>query len=434
MKSWLARTGRPLPKPAASGKAPWLAGFARMRGGSKPRRRRVVLYIPDLSAGGAERVALNLLEALPGPDLQVTLLVNRLDGPLKASLPPGAAVVSLNASRTLEAFWPLVWYFRREKPDCLIAFLSFNNILAVWANLVAGGAARIVATIHAPLSFETKTHTSLAFRLVPLLYRATLPLAAAVVTVSRGVGTDLCETMSRVIGFTVIHNPVVTARMLDLARREVDHPWFAPGQDPVILGVGRLNECKDPRLLVEAFARLPAASRTRLMLLGDGPLRSELEALIAQLGLGDRAVLLGNTENPWRFMARARLLVLSSRYEGFGNVLVEAMATGLPVVSVDCPYGPAEILADGEWGRLAPPGDAEALSASIAAALGEPVNAAALRGRANDFSVSVVAERYRTLIAQVLRGASGTLPSSQPIDGEAIMHADLLPQPSNAAH
>ena len=428
MTHWLTRRDRPIRQRAAPAQA------ALASSGKPPLPRRVVLYIPDLSAGGAERVAVNLLEALPGPDLQATLLVNRLDGPLQASLPPGSTVVSLDASRTLTAFWPLVRFLRRQKPDCLVAFLSFNNILAVWANLVAGRPSRIVTTIHAPLSFETKTHGSLAFRLVPRLYRATLPLASAVVTVSRGVGTDLCDTISREIGFTVIHNPAVTPKLLALAQCAVDHPWFAAGQDPVILSVGRLNECKDPRLLLEAFARLPAALGARLVMLGDGPLRSELEALIARHGLAERVALLGNTANPWRYMARARLLVLSSRYEGFGNVLVEAMATGLPVVSVDCPYGPAEILADGEWGRLVPPNDVDALCTTIAAALREPADAAALRRRADDFSVAVVAERYRSLIAQVLRDVPDALPSSPLLDGEAIMHPDLLPGSSNAAN
>lgn len=395
--------------------------------------RRVVLYVPDLSAGGAERVALNLLEALPAPDLQVTLLVNRMHGPLMAGLPPGSKVVSLSASRTLAAFWPLVKFLRRERPDCLIAFLSFNNILAVWANLIAGRPSRVVTTVHAPLSHETRAHASLHFRLVPLLYRATLPLAAAVVTVSRGVGIDLCRMLSRDIEFTVIHNPVVTPRLLDLARCEVEHPWFAPGQDPVILGVGRLHDCKNPQLLVEAFARLPAAIRVRLVLIGDGPLRPELEALIARHELTDRVVLLGGNPNPWRYMARARLLVLSSRYEGFGNVLVEAMATGLPVVSVDCPYGPTEILAGGQWGRLVPSADADALAAAIIAALGEPADAAALRRRANEFSVAAIAERYRSLINHILEGAAGTLQSPQPTDSEAIMQPNLARVRSNAA-
>ncbi len=388
-------------------------GSSRQADATPASVRRVVLYIPDLSAGGAERVALNLLEALPGPGLHVSLLVNRMDGPLLEQLPPGAEVVSLGASCTLAAFWPLVRFLRRERPDAVVAFLSFNNVMAVWANLVAGRPSRVVTTIHAPLSFETAARPSPQFRLVPWLYRATLPRAAAVVAVSRGVGADLCRTLSRDIGFSVIHNPVVTPRLLALAQREVDHPWFAPGQDPVILSVGRLHECKDPRLLVEAFALLPAASRARLVMFGDGPLRSELEGLIAQRGLAGRAVLLGGTSNPWRFMARARVLVLTSRHEGFGNVLVEAMATGLPVVSTDCPYGPTEILGGGQWGRLVPVGDAAALASAMDAALAEPADAAALRRRADDFSAAAVADRYRRLITQLLSGAAGAVPAGE---------------------
>ncbi len=331
--------------------------------------KRVVLYVPDLSAGGAERVALNLVAAMPAPDLEVTLLVNRASGPLVSAIPSSARVVSLNAHRTLTAFWPLVKYLRREKPDVLIAFLSFNNVLAVWANWLAGRPTRVVASVHSPLSNETKAHRSLNFRVVPTLYRMTLGFAAAVVTVSHGVGKDLRQFLPRGTATTVIHNPIVTPHLLALAERDVDHPWFAPGEDPVILGVGRLVDQKNPQLLVEAFSRLPSSIRARLVLIGDGPLRPELQVLIGRLGLTDRALLLGNDPNPWRYMARARLLVLTSRYEGFGNVLVEAMATGLPVVSVDCEYGPAEILDGGRWGRLVHSADPAAIAGAIVAAL-----------------------------------------------------------------
>lgn len=189
--------------------------------------------------------------------------------------------------------------------------------------------------------------------------------------------------------------------MLALARREVDHPWFAPGQAPVILSVGRLIDYKDPQLLVEAFARLPRTMRVRLVIIGDGPLRSQVEALIARHGLAERALLLGHDPNPWRYMARARLLVLTSRYEGFGNVLVEAMATGLSVVGVDCQYGPTEILDGGRWGRLVPVSDPYTLAAAVAAALQEPADTDALRTRANEFSAASIAGQYRALVAQV---------------------------------
>jgi hypothetical protein len=190
--------------------------------------KRVVLYVPDLSAGGAERVALNLLGALPTPDFEVTLLVNCLRGPLVSAVPAPASVVSLKAGRTLKAFWPLLKFIRREKPDVLIAFLAFNNILAIWANWLAGRPTRVIATVHAPLSNETKANRSLNSRVVPALYRATLGWAHAIVTVSHGVGRDLQQFLPGT-ETAVIHNPIVTPLMLELAQGAVDHPWFAPG-------------------------------------------------------------------------------------------------------------------------------------------------------------------------------------------------------------
>jgi glycosyltransferase involved in cell wall biosynthesis len=357
--------------------------------------RHVVLYVPDLSAGGAERAALNLLEALPGPDLRVTLLLNRREGPLLATLPPGAAVVSLDARRTLLAVPRLAQFLRRERPDVLISYLEFNNIAAIWANRLAGRPTKIIASHHVTMSSFNGSAQSLKRRLVPLLYQLTLPSADHVIAVSRGVAQGMSPALRRRARLSVIENPIVRARCREMAAASLSHPWFAPGQPPIVLGVGRLVPQKNFSLLLDAFSLVVARRPARLVLLGEGPLREQLLMQIERLGLSQCATILPVDPNPWPYMKTARAVVLSSLYEGFGNVLVEAMAVGTPVVSVDCPDGPAEILGNGRWGRLVPLGDAPALAAAIAETLDDPGDVEGRQARAMAFSAQAIATRYR---------------------------------------
>ncbi len=368
--------------------------------------RHAVLYIPDFSAGGAERVAVNLAGVLAAPDLRVTLLVNRASGPLAGAVAPGVRLVSLGASRTLLAFPGLLRFLLREQPDVLIASLSFNNLLAIWANRMALRPTRIVASLHNTLSKET-VRDALKHRLVPMLYRFSLPLADHVIAVSQGVADDLAACMRRHPPVSVISNPIVSPRLIAELQRPLDHPWFAPGAEPVILGVGRLVPQKNFDLLIDAFALLSRTRPVRLAILGDGPLRDALAARILAQGLAERATLLPADPNPWRYMARAAAVAMSSDYEGFGNVLVEAMATGTPVVSTDCPHGPADILGQGRWGILVRSPTPESFAEAIAQTLDHPPDAALLRGRAMDFSATAIADAYRTLIRRLCGAADG---------------------------
>jgi glycosyltransferase involved in cell wall biosynthesis len=162
-----------------------------------------------------------------------------------------------------------------------------------------------------------------------------------------------------------IYNPLPLAWIRQHAQVPVQHPWFAAGQPPVILGVGRLERAKDFATLIRAFAKVRAEQEARLMILGEGSMRLQLEMLVRQLGLSECVALPGFDPNPFRYMARAKVFAMSSIYEGFPNVLVQALACGCPVVSTDCPSGPSEILNSGAYGYLVPVGDVDALAASI---------------------------------------------------------------------
>jgi glycosyltransferase involved in cell wall biosynthesis len=196
----------------------------------------------------------------------------------------------------------------------------------------------------------------------------------------------------------VVYNPVVTDDIFDLARESVAHPWLAAKELPVILGVGRLEAQKDFTTLIHAFAIVRRERPCRLLILGEGNERPLLEATVHEVGLSTDVQLLGFVENPYAVMARSDVFVLSSRWEGFGNVLVEAMATGCSLVATDCPSGPREILQDGRLGPLVPPGDPAAMAAAILHSLQNPVDREALVTAARAFTAAACADGYLDVI------------------------------------
>jgi glycosyltransferase involved in cell wall biosynthesis len=198
----------------------------------------------------------------------------------------------------------------------------------------------------------------------------------------------------------VIHNPVVTPELFRQVREPVDHPWFAAGMPPVVLAVGRLTWEKDFPTLIRAFAAVRRQRDARLLILGEGPERDALAALVAQLGLERDVQLPGWARNPHAFMARAGVFVLSSVSEGLPTVLIEALAAAVPVVATDCVSGPREILQDGRLGPLVPPGDPDALATAIHRQLAEPRPAEAQDGW-HSFSIDVATEGYLRLLSDV---------------------------------
>jgi glycosyltransferase involved in cell wall biosynthesis len=191
-----------------------------------------------------------------------------------------------------------------------------------------------------------------------------------------------------------VASPVIHERLLHEAQPRPDHPWYAPGQPPVVLGVGELSRRKDFATLMRAFARLRGERRCRLVLVGEGREREALTALARELDVAEDVDLPGFQRDPYPFMAHSSVLALSSRWEGLGFVLIEAMALGTPVVATDCPSGPRELLDEGRLGPLVPVGDWQALAAALAATLADPPEAAALRQAAGRYEIGAATSDY----------------------------------------
>jgi glycosyltransferase involved in cell wall biosynthesis len=227
------------------------------------------------------------------------------------------------------------------------------------------------------------------------------PAADVIVAVSSGVADDLARVTALPRNqIRPIYNPVVTHELITQSQETVDHPWFSANAPPVVLGVGRLAAQKDFSTLIRAFARVRATREVRLLILGEGRKRPTLEALAASLGVAKDVSLPGFCDNPFSAMAYAAVFVLSSAYEGLPGVLIQALACGCPVVSTDCPSGPAEILEAGTHGLLVPVGDDAALATAICSTLNAPPQADWLRARAAEFSVEKATDRYLEILRE----------------------------------
>lgn len=358
---------------------------------------KVAVFMQDFAGGGAERVMLSLVAGMLECGHDVDLLVFRKDGPYLSDVPPSARIIDLQAGmpKSLPA---VIRYLREERPRAVLSALNQPNVVAAWARRLSGTGVRTVITVHNTLSIEARNGKSLRLKMMPHFVRAFYPWADAIVTVSKGVADDMRQNVGvRGRHVEVIYNPVVSESMLEKAKAPVDHPWFAPGQPPVVLSVGRLTGQKDFSTLIRAFALVRPHVDARLMILGQGEERAALEAEVASLGLDDCVSLPGFVDNPYAYMANCAAFVLSSRYEGLPTVLIEALAAGARVVSTDCPSGPNEILAGGKYGRLVPVEDPDALSTTIRATLAEP------RTSASDeswrlYERRAVVEQYRRVL------------------------------------
>jgi len=357
----------------------------------------LAIFLMDLDGGGAERVMINLARGFAEQGLNVDLVLVKAEGPYLSQLPPNVRVVKLGSSRLIFSIPALAAYLKQEEPPVLISALEDTNIVALSAKKLAGVSTQVIVTVHNHLSCEATNATSLKRRLTPQLVKFFYHWADTIVAVSQGVAQNLFELGLPPKKIKAIYNPIVTPELNEKLQESLEHPWFLPNQPPVILGAGRLEKQKDFPTLIRAFAQVRQHYQVRLMILGEGTERSHLESLVQNLNLTEDVVFAGFVANPYVYMARATVLVLSSAWEGFGNVLVEAMAAGTPVVSTNCESGPAEILANGQYGKLVSVGDSEEMSEAIMTTLKDIQDGEVLKQRANEFSLKNAIIEYRKL-------------------------------------
>jgi glycosyltransferase involved in cell wall biosynthesis len=328
-------------------------------------KERLAIFLPGLYDGGAERILLNLAQAIADRGVSVDLVLSRAEGPFLADIPGSVRLIDLKSSRVLMCMPALVHYLRSERPAVLLSAL-YANIIALWARRSVGIPQRLVISEHNTLTRVSQGEKDLRWRVYPELAKWFYPWADGIIAVSDGVASDLRAAANlQKDRIQVIYNPIVTPELKQKAEPLPEHPWFGTGQPPVVLGVGRLTAQKAFEVLIESFARVRKAWQARLLILGEGEERPKLEALVRKLGLVDDVELPGFVSNPYSYMRHAALFVLSSRWEGLPTVLVESMCLGTPVIATDCPSGPREILKNGQYGQLVPVENVSALALAI---------------------------------------------------------------------
>jgi glycosyltransferase involved in cell wall biosynthesis len=367
-----------------------------------------MFFCPTLSEGGADRVVLTLLRRLDRARVRPELALMRREGALVADVPADVPTFVLGSRRLLVSAPDLARLIRRERPDVVFSTHGGSNVIAAIAHGLAGSRARLVLSERSALVRGDRGRARRALELPAK--RITYRRADLVTAVSGGVARELAARLGLAAGkIRVVYNPVIDDELAAAAAEPVAHPWFegagAAGSAavPVIVAVGRLVEIKDYPTLLDAFARIRAARPARLLVLGEGPLRAALEARVRAAGLGGDVVLHGFDRNPFKYMARARLLLHASRAEGLPGALIQAMACGTPVVSTDCDFGPREVIArPGHDGFLVPVGDAAALADRALALLADGDLArrvaAAARQSAQRFTAAAALARYEAAI------------------------------------
>ncbi len=355
---------------------------------------RIAIFMSTSGHSGVDRAMQNLIPQLAARGYAVDLLNVRKHGPVLKTLPQGVRMIDTGASTTYAALPALLRYLRHVRPAVLLSDKDRVNRTALLARRLSGVRCRLVLSSGTTISVDLKNRGFVDRWLQRYSMGHWYRHADAVIVPGTGVADDMAQyTGLPRERISVVPNPLVPPELLQDVPPRPEHPWFADGSPPLILGVGELGARKDFATLLRAFARLRAQRPCRLMLLGKGKLRDELLAQAAQLGVADDFALPGYVDSPFAYMAHAAVFALTSRWEGLPSVPVEALAAGTPVVATATP-GSVEILDHGRVGPLVPIGDDAALAAALQQLLDAPRDRQRLRAAVQPYEFATATTRY----------------------------------------
>lgn len=370
---------------------------------------RVLFFIHSLAGGGAERVMSHLLKNIDRSRFLPALVVMEKTGPYLSQIPDDVQIYDLEVVEENPLYFPRIVFglrkiLRQFRPDILCSMLWYANLAAV---LAARGIPSVKTVISERISTSYEIENETVIRplqqIKRMLIRRMYPSAAHIVTVSEGIAAELVERFGvRHDRVSCIHNPVDSEYIRQQSNSSSD-PW--PDSGIRLLAIGRLSHQKGFDLLIRAAASLSGRMNLQLVILGEGGERANLEKLVEDEGVSGSVILPGFAENPYLWMRYADIFILPSRAEGFPNVLLEAMACGLPVIAADCRTGPRELLVNGEVCPLIAVNDLDGLVAAIEEIVGNRQYALELRDRvvlrAQDFTIRSQIGQYESLFAKL---------------------------------
>jgi len=361
-------------------------------------RRLICIFLPNLRGGGAERAAVNLANNFILRGYAVEMVLLSAEGDFMSDLHPGIRLVDLHVERMRWALPSMVRYLRKSKPAAVLACMWPLSLIAIWARTLSRVPMRLVVAEHTSWSRSELSESWSVCWQIRTSMKYFFSSADAIVSVSKGAADDLASFANiNLKDITVIYNPVVGCTKPPFIAPLAPVGWCV-GPHRKVLAVGNLKSIKNYAMLLQAFAYLCQQVDARLLILGEGELRSVLEAQTRQLGIDNKVFIYGFVMDVSPYYQHADLHVLSSNGEGLPTVIIEALAVGTPVVSTDCLSGPREILCDGKFGRLVPVGDAHLLALAMRDSLAASHDTGALKSRAQDFSIDKAVDRYLELL------------------------------------
>ena len=374
-------------------------------------RGPLALLIPSYRGGGAEGATVRLANELASRGLAVDLVTLSSEGPWRAQLRPEVRPICLRTRKASTSIPKLAGYLRARAPEVFVSNMFHLNVASVVAHRMTASGALLILVEQNELGAKLRESGAVKRVLMRQAVRWAYPHAHRVAGISQGVADGMARVLAWNAGrISVLPNGIPIEQIREQAAQPVDLLWFDGSGPPVVVATGRLVPQKGFDDLLRAFSLLIKATPARLLILGEGPQRGDLEQLAGRLGVECLVDLHGFVENPYALMARAGAFALSSHYEGQGIVLLEALACGAGVVATDCPSGPREILLDNEYGLLVPVGDPESMATALRRVLTDTALARKLRdaapGRAAVFSVVAAADRLLEVVQELRRLSS----------------------------
>jgi glycosyltransferase involved in cell wall biosynthesis len=370
------------------------------------KMKKIGLYIPSMNGGGAEKVYFILANYFVNKGFQVDLLLTKKEGAYIKQLDEKINIIELSSKRVSLDIYGLRKYMKNSNPDVVMSAMTHCNIILSVSSFFMKCKIPIIVSEHSNFSGslkEMKPIQRFIFKFIGgLIYRK----QRYIVAVSEGAKQALCSELKLKEDFiNVIYNPFEIRKIQKDSSAGVLHQWLEKSRKfKTLISVGRYTEAKDFFNLISAFEIVKKNIDARLIILGDGGLRLQLQSFITEKNMQNCIDLYGFVSNPFSYISKADLFVLSSKREGLSNVLIESMICGVPLVATDCPSGPKEILENGKWGKLVPVSDPEALSNAILLTLSEP-NYFDYSDRVKVFDHRYIGDQYLEYMRQVSKSA-----------------------------